>query len=221
MARFTWLLVLCMSAAAQSTHRSPETPKLMGREVILYEPAMKDEPGVFPAGPAKVCIEEPPKEQCYTAPKDFGGSPQVEVVQLSKQMTALFFSANGGGVSGWPVHFDLLRPSPGNALDSLFGEDITLSNQSQTAFWGEPALSEEKIFVTANVFFGPGDAHYGEHRYEISVYLWSEPYYWQVDQYVTFRWYDLDAKADVLRSERPEILSRLKRVVPAIHERAQ
>jgi len=209
-----------MTASAQTVHRSPELPKFVGREVVLYEPAMKDEPGIFPAGPAKVCIEAPPQEQCYTMPDDFGWNPRVKVVEISKGSSILFFSANSGGVSGFGVHVALLRPGGAKSLESVFAEGILLSNQSQTAFWSEPDLSDAKIFVTADDLWGPGEGHYSEHRYVVSAYVWDSGFYWLVDRFATSRWYDLE-KANVLGSERGEIVARLKKVVPGIRERAQ
>jgi len=219
------ILALCvvgMSASAQTVHRSPEVPTFEGREVVVYEPALTDEPGIFPAGPAKVCIEGPPKELCYTAPEDFGWRPKVEAVPVSKENSALFFTASGGGVSGRLVYYALLVPKGGKYLENLLVGDTRFSDQGQVTFWSEPEVSEAKIFVTANVIWGPGEAHYGEHRYEIAAYIWLDSNYWQADKYVTSRWYDVDhAKADVLGSERAEILARLKKVLPGVRQRAQ
>jgi hypothetical protein len=222
------LLAIAMGASAQTVHRSPETPKFLGREVVLYEPAMKDEPGVFPAGPAKVCIEGPPQEQCYTMPDDFGWNLKVKVEEILKGVSILFFSANSGGVSGFGVHVALLVPSGGNtlfpgggkSLENALAGDVLLTNQSQTDFWSEPDLSDSKIFVTADYLQGPEEGHYGEHRYVISAYVWDGGFYWLADRFATSHWYDLE-KADVLGSERREIVARLKKVVPAIRQRNQ
>ena len=220
--RLLVLFAVCLSASAQTVLRSPEIPKFMGREVVLYEPADKGEgTGASPEEPAKVCLEGPPREQCYTTPKEFGFHPTVELVELSKKKSALFFSAASGGVSGWGVHLALLVPGKGKDLEDLLPSDVRISNQSQTAFWSEPELSDTTIFVTATFIWGPGESHYEEHRYEISAYVWLKDDYWQADQYVTSRWYSLDANADVLGSERAEVLSRLKKVLPGIRQRAQ
>ncbi len=205
-------------AVAQTVHRSAETPKFMGRDVIVHEPKIED--GMFPKGPASICVEAPPQEQCYTMPLDFGRNTTVALVDVQKDTPALFFSAESGGVSGWSIHFALLLPQTSKQLANLFADNVTVSNQSQHTFWSEPELSQAKIFVTADYLSGPGDTHYGEHRYVISAYLWDEPFYSLVDRYVTSHWYDLE-KADVLVSERPEVLVRLKRVIPGIRERSQ
>ena len=101
-----------LTASAQSVTVEGNLPKFMGREITISEPE-RDAEG-FPKGPASVCVQGPPQRQCYTAPKDFGNSPKVTVVQLKKGVPALFFSAASGGVSGWAVHFALLRPDMGN-----------------------------------------------------------------------------------------------------------
>jgi hypothetical protein len=46
-------------------------------------------------------------------------------------------------------------------------------------------------------------------------------YYYLDDQFMTVRKYDLDANADVLISEKPEILSRLKRTKASAEPRNQ
>src|SRR5947208_2312250 len=79
-------------------------PKFMGREITVVEPET-DADGVSPKGPASVCIKGPPRRQCYTAPKEFGRFPTVELVRFGKDQPALLFSAATGGVSGFMVHF--------------------------------------------------------------------------------------------------------------------
>ena len=114
------LLVL---GIAPSTHAQPTprqtVPDFMDRKVTVVDPGYKDEPGVFPKGPASICIEGPPQRQCYTMREDFGGNPTVSLVQVEKDMPALLFSAHSGGVSGWSVHFALLYPGPSNNLQDL------------------------------------------------------------------------------------------------------
>ena len=194
-------------------------PKFMGRKVTIIEPE-RDEDGFFPKGPASVCVEGPPQRQCYTAPQAFGNSPAVAVVQLEKDMSALLFSAASGGVSGWQIHFALLRPGTGKDLQDLFMSDISVANQSQHAFWSDLSISNAQIFVTAEFVWGPDEGHYGEHRYIISAYvvrpssIVDDLYYYLEDRYMTARKYDLDAKVDILASEKQEILARLRRLRP-------
>jgi len=200
------------------TSRAPSQnlPKFMGRDVTITEPELKDE--FFPKGSASVCIEGPPQRQCYTAPRDFGRSPTVTVVQLEKNKPGLLFSAESGGVSGWEIHFALLLPGTGKDLQNVLLSDPTVSNQSQHAFWSDSTISESPIFLTAEYVFGADDGHYGEHRYVISAYVMrrssivDDPAYYLEDRYMTVRKYDLDANTDILTSEKREILARLARV---------
>jgi hypothetical protein len=119
------------------------------------------------------------------------------------------------GTSGSSLHFALLRPGDRKDLDDLFISDVTLSNQSEHAFWSDPVISSAKVFVTAEFSWGPDESHYSPHRYIISAYvlkhtdLLDDPYYYLEDQYMTARSYDLE-KAHILNSERPEIVARLR-----------
>jgi hypothetical protein len=203
------LLILSSMAVGQGL------PKLMGREVTVVEPGLIDD--FFPKGPASVCIEGPPVRQCYTAPEDFGRDSSITLVQVEKSMPALLFSAAGGGVSGFSIHVALLHPGPGKDLENLF-PDITVSNQSQQAFWNDSTISDAPIFLTAEYSWGPDEGHHGEHRFIVSVYvrrpssLLNNLEYFLEDRYMTVRKYDLDANADILASEKQEILARLARV---------
>ncbi|HEY7334229.1 MAG TPA: hypothetical protein VH639_05040 [Bryobacteraceae bacterium] len=225
-AKFTAIFVLLILASrgahAQSAQSREPLPKFMGREVTVTIPEL-DADGFFPKGPATVCVEAPPQRQCYTAPKDFGRTPSVEVIQMNQNTTALFFSAAGGGVSGWRVHYALLRPGKGKDLENLFS--LELSNQSEHAFWRDTSISDSPIFVIADYVWGPDEAHYSDHRYTISAYLLmassliKQSNYFRDDEYMTVRHYSPE-DPNILNSEKPEILARLKRV-KAEREREQ
>ena len=180
--------------------------------------AETDPDGFFPKGPASVCLEAPPQRQCYTAPKDFGRNPTVSLVQLKKAQSVLFFSAVSGGVSGFMIHFALLRPGTGKDLENLFLSDASVSNQSQSAFWMDSTISDSPFFVTADYSWGPDESHYSPHRYIISAYVLKHAldlggeYYYLQDRYMTSRAYDREAPEDILTSEKAEILARLRRV---------
>ena len=192
-----------------------ERPKFMGRQVTVITPELEDE--FFPKGPASVCIEGPPQRQCYIAPKDFGKNPTVAVIQLDKTTSALLFSAESGGVSGWTIDFALLRPGTGKELDNLFLSEMPVSNQSQHVFWTDSTISDAPIFVTAQWVSGPDEGHYGPHRYVVSAYVRRIDrerdglYYFLEDRYLTVRKYNLDADEDILGAEKQEILARLRR----------
>lgn len=184
--------------------------------MLIHQPGLTED-GYFPKGAASVCLAGSPR-QCYTPPADFGRNAAAEVVELEKGLPALLFSAASGGVSGFRIHFALLRPGTGSKLEDWFMDEMEFSNQSQYAFWTDLSISPAKLFVIADWVAGPGESHYGDHRYIISVYLrrsspiLDERYYFLSDRYMTARKYDLEAKADVLGSEKAEILARLKRV---------
>jgi hypothetical protein len=185
-------------------------PKFMGRQLTIVEPRHLDD---FPVGPASVCLEGPPKRQCYTAPRDYGNNPSVEMVELQKGKPAIFFSAATGGVSGSVVYFALLGPN----LENILLAD-PVSNQNQHAFWNESMISDEPIFLVADYAAGSDEAHYGPHRYIISAYFPNRSFddggvYFLEDRFMTVRLYDLQANADILSSERAEILRRLRRLV--------
>jgi hypothetical protein len=67
--------------------------------------------------------------------------------------------------------------------------------------------------LTANAVGGAEEAHYGDHRYMISVYAQGpeDQTHWPEDLYMTIRKYE-EGKDDVLASEKPEILARLRRI---------
>jgi hypothetical protein len=86
----------------------------MCREVTIIEPEhdADDTDGFFPKGPASVCVEGPPQRQCYTAPKEFGNSPTVAVVQLKRDMPARAVLGSKWW-SQW-MEYSFFPPSPRN-----------------------------------------------------------------------------------------------------------
>ena len=212
-----WLMLLCSLCFAQQA----ELPRFEGRQITVDAPKLDDDGLFFVEGKdgASVCIEGPPIRQCYTGPKEYGRVSTAEVIEIGKDKSALLFSASSNGVSGWEVHFALLRPGAGGVLDNLFLGGINIANQNQHRFLDEPSFSAARIFVTAEFVWGRDEGHYGPHRFVISAYAIrpslegdnSDLYYLQ-DRYMTARTYDLDAGADILAAEKPEILARLRRV---------
>jgi hypothetical protein len=190
----------------------------MGRVVTVTKPGYEDAEQTFPKGPATVCIEGTPR-LCFKAPEKFGRDPEVSIVQIAKNTSAIFFLAAGGGTSGWQIHFALLRPGTGKEFDNLFPTNLTISSQSEHDWWTDSTISDAKIFVTADYVWGPGECHVCDHRYMISAYVLrsQKPLLdddnWQYDlqdRYMTARKYSEDDK--VLNAEKPEIIARLKRV---------
>ncbi len=192
--------------------------KFMGRVLTVTQPGYEDDEHMFPKGPATVCVSGTPR-QCYTAPEKFGRDPEVSIVQVDKNTSAIFFSSASGGVSGFTIHFALLRPGTGKALEDFLGSDTSVSAQSENAWWADSTISTAKIFVTADYVWGPGECHVCEHRYMISAYVLrsQKPLLdedtWQYaleDRYMTVRQYGGDDK--ILNAEKSEIIARLKRV---------
>ena len=142
------LLIPGSNASAQ-----PAREAFLGRKVTVVDPQMDENDA--PKGPASVCLEAPPRRQCYTAPPAFGKNPAASLIHVEKATPAILFSAESYGVSGWQIHFALLRPGKGQELEDMFSSDISVSNQSQHAFWQEPAISDAQIFVTADFVWGP------------------------------------------------------------------
>ena len=187
----------------------------MGRDVTVVDGRDSDDE-FFPKGPSSVCFEGPPQQQCY-ATREPTRNADVSLVQVKKDLPAVLFSSDIGGVSGWTVTICLLRPVEGKELQDLFSS-IKVSNQNQHAFWNEPSISEAQIFLTADYVWGPDEGHDGEHRYIVSAYALNsrEERYFLDDRYMTIRKYDLDANVDILAAEKPEILERLKTAAPEI-----
>lgn len=192
----------------------------MGREVVLTVPELSED-GFDPKGPASVCLTGTPR-QCYTAPKNFGRDPALKIVEIEKGVPALLFSAASGGVSGFSVHFALLQPGAGSELHDLFLGTVSVSNQSEHAFWTVPTISDAKIFVTADYVWGPDESHYEKHRYIISSYVLASvsllegKYYYLDDRYMTVCGYDSETQ-HILTAEKSEIIARLTRVKQSRH----
>src|ERR1700674_2949093 len=214
------LAVLMLLAADPVTY--------LGRQVTVVDPGTEDPDGFFPKGEAKVCVKGQQEKDCYTAPKGIGLTPSLFVAELHKGVSALFFEAASGGVSGFALQFALLKfcdrdRFPGCRVDelkNLLPYELGVSNQSQHAWWELPEISDSKVFLTADFVWGPREAHYSDHRYIVSVYVrrpddFDELSYYLVDQFMTVRSYsykDTGELDDVLGAEEQEILTRLKRV---------
>lgn len=198
-----------------------QPPQPMGigsRAVIINDPGTTED-GFDPKGTASVCLEGPPRRQCYTAPEHFGRYPRATAMELQKGLDALWFSVASGGVSGYEVHYALLIPGANEELVDLFSRPVKASNQSQTALLSDSVVSPARIVVIADVVWGPDESHHGPHRFIISAYVLrlssdlNESRYFLQDRYMTTGWYRGDAGADIVKAEQRQILSRLKQTV--------
>jgi len=116
----------------------------LGRQVTVVDPGTEDPDGFVPKGEATVCVQSQQEKDCYTAPKGFGRTPGLSVVELQKGESALFFEAASGGVSGWSLHFALLKfcdrdQFPGCKVDELKNlllYELNVSNQGPSCIVG-------------------------------------------------------------------------------------
>ena len=115
-------LFLALYANAQTDPQMFE-----GRKVTVIN-AHKDEYG-FPKGPVKICIELP-QRRCYTPPDKFRANPKISIIQVNRDLSALLFSAESIGGSGFQIHYALLRPGRGKDLDDLFNAFSTAGSVS-------------------------------------------------------------------------------------------
>jgi hypothetical protein len=203
--------------SAQSAPRK-DSLKFLGREVTIVQPEF-DADG-FPKSPdprAIVCLEGLPRRQCYSSPPEFWRNPLVSMIQVQRDLPALLFSVETWGASESQIHFVLLRATEGD-LEDLFQPEISLSNQSEHAFWTDFSISASPIFVTADYVWGPDECHTCAHRYIISAYaLKPSSYtdrllYYLEDRYMTIHEYGGGANTDILASEKQEVMARLKRL---------
>lgn len=194
-------------------------PQSMGiglRTVIINDPGTTED-GFDPKGTASVCLDGPPRTQCYRAPEHFGRNPKATALELREGLDALWFSVASGGVSGFEIHYALLIPGAEQDLIDLFSKPIKTSNQSQTGFLSDPSISPAKIVVIADFVWGPDESHHGPHRFIISSYVLrlssdlNESRYFLQDRYMTARWYRDDDGTSIVEAERQQALSRLKR----------
>jgi hypothetical protein len=166
--------------------------------------------------PASLCIGIRSQSTCYHAPKDYWIGPKAEIVQIHKNAPAILFSAESYGVSGWNIHFALLRPDNNGKLENLLAPDFHISNQGQHRLTEATELSNHLMLLTAESHWGPEETKNSPHRYLISVYTLYDPagpYYQLTDRYMTVRKYDPAGKDDILAAEAPEWKSRLRRVL--------
>lgn len=201
-----------------------------GRSVEVVDPGTYPG-GLFPKAEAKVCVTGQQAKNCYTAPKGFGRVPKLSLIDLSKGEQAMFLEVESGGVSGWSLHFAVLKfcdqkqvpGCPFNKLWNYLPDGVSVSNQSRHAWWEVSEFSDAKIFLTAESVWGPGETKNSAHRCNVSIYALrsieeNESRYYLVDRFMTARSYLLNHRgepADVLGEEKQEIVSRLKRVKAA------
>lgn len=121
-----WMRLFGLLLSLGAVSVAQEQLSFMGYRVVIEEKPRADD--FFPEAPASLCLVSETGKQCYEAPKDFGRNANAEVIRLDKDSSALLFSVASGGVSGFEIHYVLLRP--GQRLENLFGMGIKVTNQS-------------------------------------------------------------------------------------------
>ena len=168
----------------------------------------------LPTSSAKLCVHTQGRNDCYTPPsKEYAFGLNARAIDLKEWDGLTIFTAEfSGGGSGTLTHIALFDLRRTGSLSNLL-PDIALSNQSEFRTWNIPQVSEMPIVATADFVWEKGESHFARHRYTISTYLYDVNKYVRADQYVTGLKYpgldDAD-KINVLESERPHILDRVK-----------
>ncbi len=215
------LIALVASGVYGQTPAERIVMELMGHHVTMVT-AKLDDRG-FPEESAQVCFDIAPKPLCYSPSTGiYGLSPNLIPIQIGIGQSAILFSAgeNFGG-SGSRTHFAILRPGEVE-VENLLPSDLWVSELGAHALMTDKSLSPSPIFVVADGVILPEEVHFGEHRYTVSAYVLtlrpdSETLHYDLrDQYMTSGTYSsivtANEKFDILDSEMPEILARLKRV---------
>jgi hypothetical protein len=215
-----------VTAGLACAQPSPAETKTMGtfegRPIVVSTPA-SDNMGFHPLGRTTLCVEGPPRRQCYQSPEGYGFQPQVKLIVLGKGQPAIFFTVVSGGVSQSEVHLALLRPGRDADLANWFFSDPSVTNFGQYEFWTLPALSAAPILLTAEYELGPSQSSLSPHRYIISACVlrgsdtFPQGRYHLEDRFMTRRLYDrLGGNQDILAAEKAEILARLKKVAAEV-----
>lgn len=204
------LLAIATGVAAQSL-RQETAVTFQGRPAVVRSFRATD-PQLAPKESASVCIQT----KCYSAPEGYYADAKAVPIQLDKNSHALWFTAEAVGTSGGSIHMALLQPDASENLHNILLEQESLSNLGQHLFLDTPT----KVLVTATYTAGLNEAHYDSHRYLISVYTRQFHkdgdvfLYALADRYLTAKTYEFRSNANIIRSERAEILRRLRQVAP-------
>ncbi len=90
----------------------------------------------------------------------------------------MLFNANCGGGSGSADRYVLLRSEPDGHIKNLLPE-IIVTNQADVSTWDLPTVSSMPVFLTADYIWGGMEGHYGDHFFEVRMYVYDAP----TDQY--------------------------------------
>jgi len=182
--------------------------------VEIIKPKLGAAPSSLPLGPATICITSPGPRRCYTPPAHdppFGGSPTATTVTIAPGREAVLFTAVGSaGGSGATTALALLD-NTSTGLSNLFPSPLFLTELSAYQFWPDAAVSNTRLFVTANFVWANDECHFCSHAYTISTYAYdaSSGRYKTRDQYTTSSKYA--SSTGVLNAEKTRILARLQK----------
>lgn len=212
------LAIFLNSGLVNAQQKQPTSTFFHGSKVSFIVPAV-DPTDHLALGPVAVCIELPPRPQCYAPPRaspPFGPDPKAKVVQLKTGLDALLFevSATAGG-SGSTHLLALLVPGKAKYLWNLTPE-LTFGDQGEYRLWYVPSISDMPLLVVAEASWGAGETHFSKHRFFVTAYSFDPALrvYSLRDKYLTSGKYPSFDEVDsinVLEPERDEILARLRR----------
>jgi hypothetical protein len=152
------------------------------REFPAYKvyPGVLDEGG-FPISAARLCTIEA-KARCFAlvdldpADKDdppvFGLRPSAQRIKLSAGGSLVLFHAYTRGGSGSTEMYVLLHSDPDGRLRNT-SPKVFVSNLGDVAMWDLPTVSPVPVLVTADFIWGDGEAHYGDHFFEVRMYVYD------------------------------------------------
>ncbi|OYW13116.1 MAG: hypothetical protein B7X34_00855, partial [Acidobacteriia bacterium 12-62-4] len=211
-------IALAVLAAGQPT---PAVTRTMG--TFEGRPIVVTAPSASPTGDAvyadtTLCLEGPPRRQCFSQQYVTGFRTQIQVVELGKGQRAILFAVSEAAMTQSIDHLAILRPDAGAQLKNLLDADVSVTMFGQYELWSEPRLSPAPILVTADYIWRSGEERGSAHRFLISVYTLRDGdpidgHYELEDRYMTARHYNRsDRTFNLLAAEKTEILARLKNV---------
>jgi len=192
--------------AADSPDPQKRTPEPRFRVII----GKLDADGL-PLTSARACLEG--TSLCYEPEGAFGLAPKVHNLRTQDGRSLTMFTAEASGGGSGSSNIIALLESRGNSLVNLLPR-MTVSNQSEYAFWDVPSVSRMPVLVTADYEWAEGESHFSRHHYRVTAFTFDEQSgrYAQRAAYVTRLKYagldDTDS-VNVLKPEKSTIMLKL------------
>ncbi|MBI3675716.1 MAG: hypothetical protein HY243_03770 [Proteobacteria bacterium] len=179
--------------------------------------------------PAKLCFASPrfKDPDCTFAQYSYPSGPvlnhqtviETKVVAIAPKQKAVLFEAEfDGGGSGRAYRIGLWAY---DGKSDRFFEELTFMISDQGIYKVYPDGPMAGYVLVADAVWTPGEAHFGRHRYDISLYkMSSDQSYERILEYITpqkFAGADdpPDVPIDIFAREMPRILRLLKDIYPA------